>query len=513
MAFWKDFEISVAIPPALLWSLVAFLLVGCFLYYYVRRERGHIRAALLFYGLSFAGILVSTEILRFGASESGLAYRCVNQIALILGGIAFVKLAAVFVFAVVLRPARLEPPPIAQDLLLALAYLTVGIIVLSHSGVDVRGIVATSAVLTAIIGFSLQDSLGNIMGGLVLQTEQTIRVGDWIRVDEIEGRVKLTRWRQTSIETRNWDTIVIPNAVLMKSKVTLLGRREGAPLQRRQWVYFRVDLTHSPTKVIHAVESSLHADTIRCIASDPRPHCLLTDFKEGDAVYAVRYWLNDLSQPDPTDSIVRTRIYGALSRAGINLAVPTQSVFLTEQDDHGRERRHNEEIHHRLTALRKQEFFQFLTEPELTALAPRMATARFLRGEAITRQGAEAHWLYIIADGDAAVDVAVDGKSQHVATLHAGEIFGEMGLMTGELRTATVNALTDVTCYRLGKEEFQDILTSRPEIAEQISLILAKRRVELDAVREQLGQAVRTERMRDMQGVLLRRIREFFALR
>jgi small-conductance mechanosensitive channel/CRP-like cAMP-binding protein len=511
MAVWKTVESTSGIPGAFPWVVAAFITAALVLYYFVPRERAHIRTAVALFGLSFAGLLVATEMHSLGAT--GLPYLCVNRLAMFLGGMAAVNLAAVVLFAVTLRPARLEPPPIAQDLLLALAYIVVAILVLSRSGVDVRGIVATSAVITAVIGFSLQDTLGNIMGGLALQMESTIRVGDWIRIDDIEGKVKQIRWRQTSIETRNWDTVVIPNSVLMKVKVTVLGRRAGAPLQRRQWVYFRVDLSHSPTKVIHTVETALHAVVNRHIATEPKPQCLVTDFKEGDAVYAVRYWLTDLSQSDPTDSLVRTRIYAALRRAGITLSLPMQAIRLTQENESAQELRELEELQRRIDVLCKLEFFEALTEEERAELAPRLITAHFVRGEAVTRQGAQAHWLYIIAEGDAEVEVAVDGKTQKVATLHSGNLFGEMGLMTGEPRTATVTTLSEVTCYLLGKEAFEDMLRRRPEIAEQISLTLARRRVELDAVREQLGQEAQSERMRAMQGALLRGIREFFAIR
>jgi CRP-like cAMP-binding protein len=106
----------------------------------------------------------------------------------------------------------------------------------------------------------------------------------------------------------------------------------------------------------------------------------------------------------------------------------------------------------------------------------------------------------------------VEGQAHHVATLHGGEFFGEIGMMTGEPRRATVNARTDVTCYRLGKEAFEDILRRRPEIAEQMSLILAHRSVELEAVREQVSQEALRKRMSKMQCALLCRICEFFGI-
>jgi len=132
----------------------------------------------------------------------------------------------------------------------------------------------------------------------------------------------------------------------------------------------------------------------------------------------------------------------------------------------------------------------------------------------MTRQGAEAHWLYLIHKGDAEVRVSVDGgkTSERVAIIHAGDFFGEMGLMTGAPRSATVNALTDVECYRLDKEAFNETLHRRPEIAEDISLILARRRVELEATREDLTEEAKRLRMQYHQGDFLQRIKKFFTL-
>jgi CRP-like cAMP-binding protein len=116
--------------------------------------------------------------------------------------------------------------------------------------------------------------------------------------------------------------------------------------------------------------------------------------------------------------------------------------------------------------------------------------------------------------GEAEGRIAVDGDklTKKVATLRGGDFFGEMGLMTGEPRTATVVAVEDVECYRLDKEDFHDILNRRPEIAEDISHVLARRRVELEAVREGLNEEAKRQRMRRAQGDLLHRIRSFFTL-
>jgi CRP-like cAMP-binding protein len=166
-----------------------------------------------------------------------------------------------------------------------------------------------------------------------------------------------------------------------------------------------------------------------------------------------------------------------------------------------------------MNALKRVELFNSLTDEELRELATHLRTAPFVRGEVITKQGAEAHWLYIITKGDAEVRFSLDGKlSEHVATLHLGDFFGERGMMTGERRSADVIALTDVECYRVDKESFNDILRKRPELAEDISQVLARRRVELEAAREGLNDEAKRVRLRSHQGDLLQRIRSFFAL-
>ncbi|MGZ5435569.1 MAG: Crp/Fnr family transcriptional regulator, partial [Pyrinomonadaceae bacterium] len=237
------------------------------------------------------------------------------------------------------------------------------------------------------------------------------------------------------------------------------------------------------------------------------------DFKESYCSYAARYWLTDMAVDDPTNSVVRTRIYFALRRANIPLSIPAQALFVTREEQERQERKRTAEIDKRADALKSVELFQSLTDEERQALAERLRTAPFVRGEAMTRQGAEAHWLYLIKKGDAEVRVSVDGNlSEQVATLHAGDFFGEMGMMTGEPRSATVIALSDVECYRVDKDAFHDIMHSRPEMAEDISHVLARRRVELDAAREGLNEEAKRERMRHHQGALLQRIKNFFAL-
>jgi CRP-like cAMP-binding protein len=176
---------------------------------------------------------------------------------------------------------------------------------------------------------------------------------------------------------------------------------------------------------------------------------------------------------------VRARIFTALKRAGIPLAVPATTNFVERHD-----REHDEAHEARLYAsylagLRSVHLFKSLTEQELDTLAEGMTTVVYTKGETITRQGAVAHYLYVLVHGSVEVRTRKDGditsEQRVVATLDAPEFYGEMGLMTGAPRGADVVARTDVECYRLGKSALERVLAARPEIGTSLAEILAAR--------------------------------------
>ena len=284
MNFWQNVQMTAGMGGAFYWVVLCFVVAAFILFGLVPAERLRIRTAVLLFALSFAGLLTAGALLSYGISPESTAYRWTSWASRLIESIAIINLASVLVFDVALEAMRLKPPRIMRDLLIAFSYIIVAITLLSRSGVDLTGIVATSAVITAVICFYLSDTLSHHG-----------RVGaDGVHLSLGVGAYSCARKPRDGapggrlIETRNWDTIVIPNSVLMKGQVTLLGRRAGAPRQHRQWVYFNVDFRYTPTDVIDAVEAALRAEPIPNVALEPAPHCLVVDFKESFARYAAR---------------------------------------------------------------------------------------------------------------------------------------------------------------------------------------------------------------------------------
>ena len=412
----------------------------------------------------------------------GAAAEALLNISILIAGIALIRMSGMLAFRVLLPLARLNPPRIAEDLVIILLYFVWIIVRLRATGMDPGSLLASTAVVTAVIAFAMQDTLGNMLGGIAIQLDSSIAVGDWIRVDDVIGRVVDIRWRSTSIETRNWETVVVPNSALMKGKFTVLGRRAGAPPQWRRHVLFNVDLAAPPTRVIPAIEQAIREAEIAHVARTPQPNCVLMNFEHGYGCYDLRYWLTDFNVDDGADSAVRVHVYTALQRAGLRLAVEERDIRITEQTEERRREVAEREIERRLAALKGVDLLAGLTPDELRTVAERLAYTPFAQGEIITRQGNVAHWLYILTAGEA--DIVIDGEGRErrfINTLGGGSFFGEAGLLTGAPRAATVVARTGVECYRLDKASFEDILRSRPVLAEHISQIMVSRQSALAA--------------------------------
>ena len=471
-------------------------------------ERYHMKGAkvLVFGHLVAAGIAVIQAFQGYDPTVADLIGFSFALLALVSCGITIG-------FRVMLPRIGVVLPRILIDLLTFLGVLFAFIVVGQRAGFSIAGLITTSAVLTAVIGFSLQDTLGNVMGGLSVQLDKSLKIGDWITLGpgQPQGKITEIRWRYTAIETRAWETILIPNSVLVKSQLTILGKRTGEPTQLRRQIDFFVNFRTPPTDVIEAVEGSLRRDPVKSMALEPLPHVLFIGVEDSFAHYCVRYWLTDLAADDPPDSATRVRVWFALRRANIPMSIPASAQFLTLDSPDREVRKEVEEHQRRMTALASVDLFRGLPEDRRKELANDLVYAPFARGEAVTREGESDDGLFMLVSGQGSVRIGANGETREVAQLTPGQFFGEMSLMTGEARTASVVAATDLVCYRLEKAAFQRVLRDMPALADQIAEILVRRRTALSQVQTEREEVQRT-RVETAKQDLLGRIRGFFGM-
>ena len=437
-----------------------------------------------------------------------------RQLAVFGEGLAVIRFAGLAFFNVALPRIRIRISGILADILVIIGYVGWAFFRLSLAGVELSHLVTTSAIITAVLAISMQDTLGNLLGGLALQMDNSLEIGDWIKIDDLSGLVTDIQWRYTALLTRNGEKVVVPNSQLMKGRYYVLcDKHAELPLWRRS-IEFNVDLAVPPGRVIQLVETDVAAATIANVAAQPAPSCVLLSFGPGYAHYVLRYWLENPQLDDPTDSDVRVHILATLQRNGIRLATDDHTIHLVEEGAAHQEAVQNREMKRRLQAINAIKLFKMLSDAERSQLAQQLVNAPFARGDIITRQGAVAHWLYIIVNGESeAWWQPPQGPRRLLEKRGPGSVFGEIGLMTGAPRRATVIASTDVEAYRLDKAAFQQIIRQRPELADSMSEIL-ERRLQRFAELEQGYAQGQNELATSTPGsaAIGRKIREFFGL-
>jgi len=417
-------------------------------------------------------------------------------------GIALLQLAAIQVGAALafdLALRRINPPKFVSEILIVAGYGATLFGLLYRLGVNVTGIFATSAVATAVLGLALQDMLGNIAGGIALELERGIRPGDFITCDDYRGWVEHVRLRHTAIKTTDGDTVILPNSHLTKSPFSIC-----APLHRH-YIPLTMPYSVNPQQVIDAVEFALRGSPLPGVAEDPAPRCIVRELNRSAMDYAAVVWLNRPGHEAEAISAVNTRLYFALQRAGLPAtAIPHVLEMRASQ---------TAETSDPVVTLRGTPLLRLLSDSDLFALGSHMQHVSFAPGEHIIRQGDAGSSMYFITSGTVRIlYTSPDGVERQVASMAMGDFFGEGSLLTGEPRSASAVADSRVDCYRLDKEHLEEVMARGPELAEDMSIVMAHRQVELLQIRERLDEETARQREAENQTQFLFRIRRFFGL-
>jgi small-conductance mechanosensitive channel/CRP-like cAMP-binding protein len=455
------------------------------------RARTQTPAVLLLLALAFR--LIAAFLQGLGSTGAAGVLTLLAILSLVVGATG---VAAVVLFDVVLR--RRPVPAVVRELTQYALAAGIVIAMLYQSGVDAVSIAATGGVLTAVVGFALQSTIANVFAGVALPFEGELAIGDWIRVGDHVGRVREIKWRATTILTRDGDVVVVPNNQLLTTDVTNYSRPTPA---HRMTIKVGVHYRHPPNDVKAVLLDAVRG--VPGVLANPEPDAAPVEFGDSALVYRLRYWIDDFGDEITIDGEVRTRVWYATRRGGLEIPFPMLTVLQsTERAQDVTAMRH--------AALDRVDLFATLDGESRTRLIDDMREQHFAASEDIVRENEPGDSLFVIERGDVEVRVSTNGISHRVATLGSGQIFGEMSLMLQEPRQATCTAITDTVCYVIDRAAFGALLAARPEIADDVAARLAERQVGLEAGRERLTAAAREQRTRDTRSAFLTAIRRAF---
>ena len=381
-------------------------------------------------------------------------------------------------------------PNIVQD---AITVLLFGIVV---SLILRDRILATTAAGAVVLGLALQDTLGNLIAGLAIQVEKPFRVGHWVHVGGEDGLVSEITWRATKIRTKAGNFVIVPNSVLARDRI--VNYSEPSPYTRIE-VKVGASYDAAPNDVRATILDAIHDEPL--ISRDRDPDVLVKDFGESAITYLIRVWITDFDADDRAADRVRTAVYYAFRRRGIEIPYPIRVEYQRDWSPPAVNRAELDE------ALRDALIFQGLTDRQRAELLDTARPAVYGAGETIVRQGAAGTSMFVIATGEAVV--TIESAKAPVARLHEGDFFGEMSLLTGDPRTATVSAVTDCELVEITADGFRKFLMAEPVVADQIVAAVEKRRAELEQHRA--ASAQQTVSSQPAQS-LMSRMRQFLRL-
>lgn len=373
--------------------------------------------------------------------------------------------------------------------------------------VDLNALLVTSTVLSAVVGLSLQDVLGSVVAGLALQMEKPFAVGDWVEIDGEEGQVVQMSWRTISLRTRNAHMVIHPNSSITKQKITNLSRI--TPFMAK--FTLGIAYPHPPGIVKNTLLSATRE--IGGIRTDPPPQVFLKSYDDFSIDYEVRLWMDDYSRKPAMLDAVATRIWYALKRAGIEIPFPVRDVnvrMIPEDLEKKRENSANETIY---AELRSIPLFEGLSDEQIGSISISSSIQRFSSGESLVVQGETGDSMFLVKSGKLRVEVSSGTPASRavVAMLGVGDFFGEMSLLTGEPRSASVIAEGDTEVIRLTKLDFASVISTDTNAVEVLSAALEERlRENAERIAKDSGSTVKAPAR--TRADIISKIRGFFGI-
>ncbi|MDQ6655981.1 MAG: mechanosensitive ion channel family protein [Verrucomicrobiota bacterium] len=399
-------------------------------------------------------------------------------------------------------------PRLLREVTAGVIVLVVLLLVLSvgyHAQTELQGLLAGSGVLAIILGFGMQNLMSTLVAGAELQIGKPYKLGDWLKIGEHIGQVVEIRWADTRLRTNDAISIEIPNNKIIAG--TIINLSHPTPLHAMR-VSVGADYTVPPNRVKDALRRA--ASHAQGIEADPPPKAYLKEFGDSSILYDVKFWMTSHANYNDVCDSIRTNIWYEFKRQKINIPFPIRTLQVERR---GSAKTESKQAETARAVLRKEPLFACLSDEQIEGLLKDAEVNHFGRAEAVIEEGTQGESMFILMRGTAQVSVTKGDSLIRVGVLRQGDCFGEMSLLTGEPRTATVRAEKDCEVIEISKAVMGELLRTSPECLQQLSGLLARRKLETEGmVRDAVLPEVNAAREREYAATFISRLRSFFEL-
>jgi small-conductance mechanosensitive channel/CRP-like cAMP-binding protein len=388
-------------------------------------------------------------------------------------------------------------PGVLHGFILAVIYLALTFMILKGLlGINITPFLATSAILTAVLGLALQGVLGNILAGLSLHFTRSFSRGDWVKIGETEGVIMETNWRETRILDRASNMIVLPNSVVASGTITNFSQPDK---RSAITIPLKIGYESAPALVLGTLKEA--AREVPDILGVPAPLAYILGYDDLGVSYLLKFWIQDFSRKDPITTEVGRLIWYKLKRQGVEIPIPVSAQLarvLGAVDRSGRKEAEEKGVARtsldlvNSSFLRRQEGDKageaILSDAEAGDLASLIRRVAYTPGEVLFRQGEKGDICYIVARGGVRGRIITEEGGKSYSTefrIGPGGIVGEMSLFTGMPRTATVTVEEESELLEIGAAAFTEVLSRNPDLAEAIAETVSRRNTDnLESLRK-----------------------------
>ncbi len=398
-------------------------------------------------------------------------------------------------------------PEFLRQVVALCIYLAALLLVLSiiyHAEGQLKTLLATSGVAVIVLGFAMQDLFGGIIAGIALQISRPYKVGDWLSVQDKYAEVMEINWRSTRLRTNDAIYLDIPNYAVARGTIVNLHYPTQIHAMRLR---VGIDYNAPPNRV---KDSLLRATaSAEGVMPEPAPKVFVMDFADSAVTYEIKFWMGNHAAYNDVCDAIRTNIWYELKRQRIRIPFPIRTLHV--------ERRHQRTVPEGYAEaqaiLRGEPLFDCLDDAQLDNVLHSARINHYGRGERVIEEGAEGNSMFIVLRGSVHVSVLRNGANIRLGNMRSGDCFGEMSLLTGEPRSATIRADSDCEVLEISKEVMAEVMRDSPQCLTQLSEILAKRKLEGEGILRDTAQPDDSmNKEREYRASFLRRLQTVFEL-
>ena len=477
---------------------VAAVLVAKLLY----RTRG-VRFRWVYHGFAAAlGLLAGTLIAVPPGDARSAAVGHLLGATLLFGSFPLATLVNHFLWT---RPTAGESvaraPRLLSDATTLVFFVAMLLIVLQFVyGQEVPGLLAGSGVAAIVLGLAMQDLLANTIAGLALFIEKPFKTGDWLKIGDDEAKVVEVTWRSVRLITDDDVFLDVPNSKVVQESIVNFHQPDAKhSVKVEVGLHYDVPPARAVTVLREAAMAAPH------VCADPLPSVWLKNLGDSAIVYEIEVWIEDHAHFKQATSDVRINCWYAAKRANMEIPYPQLTLHRARPADTGAAARAVA-----ARALADHPVFNALTLDQAAQVVERSPVVLFAPSEHLTEQGRPGGSMFVLVNGSVEVSIEKDRVRTVVATLGLGDCVGEMSVLTGAARTATVVASTEVEAIEIPQSAFAELIQQNPDVVSRLSELLARRQL----ANEKLAGTAREGggQIEEVRGSILRKIRSFFQL-